>query len=147
MDNISCYVENEKLKEHGYLERLARDPNFLPGFRHTIFSYDTSTFKVVIVQRTRGVSVQTILLTPDETRHRATELIEIADHLEKEYTKRFPVQTAKEGETSCSICFENLCQAALVPCGHSGFCGKCCIGLQTCPMCRAKVDSILRVYP
>ena len=33
-----------------------------------------------------------------------------------------------------------------VPCGHVSMCNKCASGLQTCPMCRAIVDRVVKPY-
>lgn len=49
--------------------------------------------------------------------------------------------------TDCSICLEeNTTRTALVECGHSVFCFKCASRLFICPICRAKVVKINRIY-
>ena len=143
-NNIPCYVKRSDLKDS--LTSLVNDPSVYPELQTTIFSYDVSTCKVMIAQHLGAARcIQTALLTPDQAFRRAKQLISIAEELEEEYFKSFPVQAAKDGEPSCVTCAKNAPQAALVPCGHYGFCGKCCINLTSCPTCSAKVDKVLRL--
>lgn len=58
-----------------------------------------------------------------------------------ELTKRMD-----EDGTSCVICMDKLRCMALVPCGHAVFCATCAPSLQTCPICRKKVDMHLALY-
>jgi len=46
----------------------------------------------------------------------------------------------------CKICMDEQVGAAFHPCGHLFTCPKCAEGLQQCPVCRANIDSISRVY-
>ena len=46
----------------------------------------------------------------------------------------------------CKICMDEQIGAAFHPCGHLFTCPKCAEGLQQCPVCRANIDSISRVY-
>jgi len=47
------------------------------------------------------------------------------------------------------ICFENKCNTAIVPCGHT-FCNICIESIKSkhynCPICRTKIESILPIY-
>lgn len=54
--------------------------------------------------------------------------------------------TDDERTTECVICMERPRVTAMVPCGHVSTCTKCTAGLHDCPICRAPVDSTLRVY-
>ena len=62
------------------------------------------------------------------------------------------VGTARESPSTapCVICFEADVDTALVPCGHYMLCARCAHNLVSreapCPMCRAPVDSVLRVF-
>jgi len=47
----------------------------------------------------------------------------------------------------CSICLIRPSDHLLVPCGHLGFCGQCIQRIDdTCPFCRAGVESKIKVY-
>ena len=46
----------------------------------------------------------------------------------------------------CKVCWEKQVQTVLVPCGHSCACWECGLKLQTCPLCRAAVNSRMRVF-
>lgn len=52
-----------------------------------------------------------------------------------------------DGETrDCIVCCETECQVACMPCGHFTTCVPCGHSLKTCPMCRAPVKSLVRVF-
>ncbi len=48
----------------------------------------------------------------------------------------------------CVVCLERAKSTALVPCGHMCLCDSCASakGLKKCPICRADVVSVLRVF-
>jgi len=53
-------------------------------------------------------------------------------------------------ENRCSICLTNKINCALIRCGHACCCNECGTmlleGRQTCPICRADVESILKIF-
>ena len=54
------------------------------------------------------------------------------------------------GLYECAVCFERFdAHWAAVPCGHMGVCERCfrTIAPGPCPVCRAPVASLQRVYP
>jgi hypothetical protein len=61
---------------------------------------------------------------------------------------------ADEGENQeenlCKVCYEAQVNAAFVPCGHHITCHGCAQRVHTrgdrCPMCRGRVQSVLRVF-
>lgn len=53
---------------------------------------------------------------------------------------------APSPEEACAICKENKRIIALAPCGHATWCNKCASNVKTCPTCRAKISSRLRIY-
>ena len=53
------------------------------------------------------------------------------------------VETIKMFE--CKICMEKLNRVMCIPCGHC-FCEDCSKNLQECPLCRAKISSVNRIY-
>eukprot|EP00088_Acartia_fossae_P005691 TRINITY_DN1256_c0_g1_i3.p1 TRINITY_DN1256_c0_g1~~TRINITY_DN1256_c0_g1_i3.p1 ORF type:complete len:525 (+),score=95.06 TRINITY_DN1256_c0_g1_i3:1796-3370(+) len=45
-------------------------------------------------------------------------------------------------ENTCTICYDAIAHAKLVPCGHSGFCEKCAsqlVDMHSCPICRSNI--------
>jgi len=53
----------------------------------------------------------------------------------------------KTNSVECKICFNNInCSCAIVPCGHTGFCYACVEPLESCPMCRKKIITILKLF-
>ncbi len=44
---------------------------------------------------------------------------------------------------ACVVCWENLLQVALVPCGHVCVCNSCSSDLDVCPMCRG--DAVMKL--
>lgn len=55
-------------------------------------------------------------------------------HMRLNLIKNFQVN-----EDSCTICFAEKASHKLVPCEHGGFCFKCSLQLETCPMCRTQI--------
>lgn len=60
---------------------------------------------------------------------------------------------AKEGMSTtfveCACCMEVMKwteRVMFVPCGHVSMCNKCASGLQSCPICRASVDKVVKPY-
>ncbi|GAB4843117.1 hypothetical protein Ancab_013093 [Ancistrocladus abbreviatus] len=56
----------------------------------------------------------------------------------------------KGGSSSCVICLDAPVEGACVPCGHMAGCMSCLSELKAkkwgCPICRANIDQIMRVY-
>lgn len=50
-----------------------------------------------------------------------------------------------ELETLCAICMDEKADFLVVPCGHKCGCKKCLEQLIQCPICRTKIESILKV--
>ncbi|XP_055377787.1 RING finger and SPRY domain-containing protein 1-like [Condylostylus longicornis] len=46
-------------------------------------------------------------------------------------------------EDSCTLCFDRKGVIRLEPCKHRGFCSKCSVQIQHCPMCRAAIEEIV----
>ncbi|GAB2217737.1 hypothetical protein Droror1_Dr00000946 [Drosera rotundifolia] len=55
-----------------------------------------------------------------------------------------------DGPSSCVICLDDLVEGACVPCGHMAGCMSCLNEVKAkewgCPICRAKIDQVIRVY-
>jgi hypothetical protein len=49
-------------------------------------------------------------------------------------------------EQSCTICFERQKVIIFMPCSHLASCAECSVALQTCPICRKKVEATIRTY-
>ncbi|KAH9626006.1 hypothetical protein KSS87_016819 [Heliosperma pusillum] len=56
----------------------------------------------------------------------------------------------KSEEGSCVICWDAPVEGACIPCGHMAGCMSCLTEIRTnkgeCPVCRAKIDQVIRVY-
>ncbi|XP_057957566.1 putative E3 ubiquitin-protein ligase XBAT35 isoform X2 [Malania oleifera] len=54
------------------------------------------------------------------------------------------------GASSCVICLDAPVEGACIPCGHMAGCMSCLNEIKTknwgCPVCRAKIDQIIRLY-
>ncbi|XP_060074545.1 RING finger and SPRY domain-containing protein 1-like [Ylistrum balloti] len=50
------------------------------------------------------------------------------------------LKSLKVHEDSCTLCFDNKATQSLLPCNHMGFCYKCSIQLEICPICRCKIE-------
>lgn len=46
----------------------------------------------------------------------------------------------------CKICFVEMIEVVLGPCGHEVLCLECAKRLTSCPICRTKVAKIVKVY-
>lgn len=47
---------------------------------------------------------------------------------------------------TCKICMDQDIQVLFQPCGHSTTCNKCALQLSKCPICRAHIDNVIKVY-
>jgi hypothetical protein len=59
--------------------------------------------------------------------------------------------SAASGETCCVVCEDRSVKTAIFPCGHNKLCVTCSIKLKkessfTCPICRAPIEKIIRLY-
>ncbi|CAF1219420.1 unnamed protein product, partial [Didymodactylos carnosus] len=50
------------------------------------------------------------------------------------------LRQTKISEEDCMLCVEEIANIILKPCDHSGFCEKCSLKLDICPICRAEID-------
>jgi len=55
-----------------------------------------------------------------------------------------------ESSSSCVICWEAPVEGACIPCGHMAGCMSCLGEIKTkkgdCPVCRAKINQVIRIY-
>ena len=59
------------------------------------------------------------------------------------------VGTAVTKPKTCNVCYSRPRTHVFLPCGHGGFCLSCCERGQSrnrCFTCRARVDSVLKVF-
>jgi hypothetical protein len=54
-------------------------------------------------------------------------------------------ETAAE-ESECSLCFNDIGDHLLFPCGHAGMCKVCVEKLTICPHCRKEVIGTTKIY-
>lgn len=57
-----------------------------------------------------------------------------------------PQPTLFEADTCCVVCMDAEPTHALIPCGHRCVCGSCARRLDSCPLCRKRSTSSLRIY-
>ncbi|KAM5553178.1 hypothetical protein ABKV19_025414 [Rosa sericea] len=64
-------------------------------------------------------------------------------------TDSSPIQEG-ENSSSCVICMDAPVEGAFIPCGHMAGCMPCLNDIKDknwdCPVCRAKVDQVIRLY-
>lgn len=72
---------------------------------------------------------------------------------EEEILSAAPEPVKKGGEeqsSTCVVCLDAPVEGACVPCGHMAGCMSCLEGIKAkkwgCPICRSKIDQIIRVY-
>ena len=59
------------------------------------------------------------------------------------------VGSAGGAKTTCNLCFSRPREYILVPCGHGLFCRNCadrCKTRNRCPVCRGRIDELMRVF-
>jgi hypothetical protein len=54
--------------------------------------------------------------------------------------------TTDDATEECVVCMVRPRVLAIVPCGHVPTCEKCAGGMRECPMCRASISGVLRIY-
>jgi hypothetical protein len=63
---------------------------------------------------------------------------------------RHKIQTAKDEEDMCKICFARPQNTVFVPCGHLAQCEECTLermkSSQNCDYCREPIVQIVKVY-
>ena len=56
----------------------------------------------------------------------------------------------RDGMPVCAVCLDNPVNTALTPCFHAGFCNSCAVTISynrfPCPICRAPVTGLQRIY-
>ena len=59
-----------------------------------------------------------------------------------------PLKPASTESTAaeCAICLDDDAEFAAVPCGHRCLCANCSKTVTHCPMCRAQMSAVLRVF-
>jgi len=57
-----------------------------------------------------------------------------------------PVQASEKSVGSCVICMSAPAAYACEPCGHICLCSDCNTSLLTCPVCRAPIQQVLRIF-
>ena len=69
----------------------------------------------------------------------------VNDEIERNCIVRVETRTKTE-LFICKICTENKIETVLLPCGHALSCTECTSKLWKCPMCRAQLTAISRIY-
>ncbi len=53
---------------------------------------------------------------------------------------------ADNSSAECIICMDATSTHAFVPCGHKCSCEECASKLHTCPICRAAIERVIKIY-
>ncbi|XP_065161906.1 E3 ubiquitin-protein ligase LRSAM1-like isoform X1 [Atheta coriaria] len=109
---------------------------------------DEDTLKSVGI--TNGIDRQRILDAFDKYRQRDLKKLQEepsapASREDLDETASAPVANVGTAEAECVICMDNRCQVVYIPCGHYCCCSACAPTISDCPMCRAKIERIIRV--
>ena len=54
--------------------------------------------------------------------------------------------TADAANSECVVCLDGRRECVFVPCGHVATCEQCSGTLVNCPICRASIERVVRVY-
>lgn len=83
----------------------------------------------------------------------SAKTIEIQKKNNDELAKQLKVEKRKNDELTkqlkkkeCVICMDNDADYAITPCGHMCICSECGPKINNCPICRKKVDFVLKIY-
>ena len=52
----------------------------------------------------------------------------------------------EEERKMCKICYENKKNSVFIPCGHICSCFECALKLEECPLCRMKIEKIVKTF-
>jgi hypothetical protein len=67
--------------------------------------------------------------------------------LEKITSSNQPVEEEKEvRKEECVVCMEGKTDHAIIPCGHVCLCSNCVSGIKKCPICRADVTQMVKLF-
>jgi hypothetical protein len=55
-------------------------------------------------------------------------------------------EAIEEEDKTCKICMDSNIECVFVECGHMICCMKCSPSLKICPVCRATIVKIVKVY-
>ena len=64
---------------------------------------------------------------------------------DKDQKLREQIQEMKD-DRSCKICLEHEACVVFLPCGHLSSCTSCAPAFTSCPVCRANLQGLVRVY-
>ena len=63
--------------------------------------------------------------------------------------RQLPQAKSNSGDTSslgtCRVCYDNLINTMLLPCGHVALCAQCAMRCNNCPICRSTIRGTVRV--
>ena len=51
-----------------------------------------------------------------------------------------------KNESTCKVCLDREINSVFLPCGHLCCCIECSIALKTCPICRKRLEKIVKFY-
>ena len=75
-----------------------------------------------------------------------TSLPEEREHTSLTETTTTQLFSLQEDDKLCVVCFDDMKQYAIVPCGHLCVCKRCSNQLTYCPICRVHKEGVLRIF-
>lgn len=76
----------------------------------------------------------------DHAQLKDTEKIILPRHIRLQKLRAMSVE-----EGACTLCFDESATIVFLPCSHRGFCERCSLQLEICPMCRRRIDERQKV--
>jgi hypothetical protein len=108
--------------------KISTRTQFLSGFR-----------KKNIVQKRKNHTKDISLLSKIEMSNKLKKEMEKQKELEEELEKEIQSKT-------CIVCEDKKINCVLIPCGHQTLCDGCASQLNQCPICRQKVNQIVKTF-
>lgn len=133
----------------------------LPIERQALYQYNSTAVNQVDdpIERTQnGVTIQPCELPNVNNPAFAPSAPPIPEEFLHEEVNSSPFEsptniheaTVETGSSSCIICWGSPVEGACVPCGHMAGCMSCLYEIKSkkgdCPICRVKIDQVIKLY-
>jgi len=120
------------------IRNVARKTGFYPAvsftsYEHCIFNFGHKTFKFPPPDKFRPIN--SIGKLTDEDRYMPPKL----------FLKSIPEEEIDYSKPLCQICCSKSPNAMFLPCEHEGFCFRCTLLCEKCPICRQDISSRLLI--
>jgi len=102
----------------------------------------SGTYVIGEIDHKHAVVPRSVVSAPDPAAR--TRVPEKADH-ERAIVPPVTAAVARDVH-GCVVCLDAAQRVAFIPCGHICCCEECSAPLDTCPVCRASIQSKLRIF-